>query len=164
MNKLKIFLFIIFPLLISLSSCQIISRNAEIKTPTEGIIYTVTPEVTKQIPVSVGTPTQINVENPTNKSWWFDSVFYEIFVRSFYDSNGDGIGDFNGITQKMDYLNDGDPATTGDLGVSAIWLMPVMPSPSTHGYDVTDYYEVNAQYGTMDDFKKMLELAHSRGI
>jgi alpha-amylase len=96
--------------------------------------------------------------------WWDDTVFYEIFVRSFYDSNGDGIGDFNGITEKLDYLNDGDPNTTTDLGVTGIWLMPIFPSPSYHGYDVTDYYAVNPQYGTMEDFKNLLAEAHKRGI
>jgi glycosidase len=99
-----------------------------------------------------------------NLPWWNDSVFYEIFVRSFYDSNGDGIGDFNGITQKLDYLNDGDPKTTTDLGVTALWLMPINPSPSYHGYDVTDYFAVNPAYGTLDDFKNLLKEAHKRGI
>jgi len=64
-------------------------------------------------------------------SWWNDTVFYEIFVRSFNDSNGDGIGDINGITQKLDYLQ--------SLGITGIWLMPINPSPSYHGYDVIDY-------------------------
>lgn len=96
--------------------------------------------------------------------WWNDAVFYEIFVRSFYDSDGDGIGDFNGITEKLDYLNDGDPNTTTDLGVTGLWLMPIHPSPSYHGYDVTDYYDVNPEYGTMDDFKHLLDEAHARGI
>jgi alpha-amylase len=97
-------------------------------------------------------------------SWWNDTVFYEIFVRSFYDSNGDGIGDFNGITAKLDYLNDGNPETTTDLGVTGIWLMPINPSPSYHGYDVTDYYAVNPDYGTMEDFQNLLDEAHARGI
>jgi alpha-amylase len=96
--------------------------------------------------------------------WWNDTVFYEIFVRSFYDSNGDGIGDFDGITAKLDYLNDGDPNTTTDLGVTGLWLMPINPSPSYHGYDVTDYYDVNPEYGTMEDFKRLLDEAHKRGI
>lgn len=96
--------------------------------------------------------------------WWEHAVFYEIFVRSFYDSNGDGIGDFNGITQKLDYLNDGDPSTNTDLGINAIWLMPIFPSPSYHGYDVSDYSTVNPEYGTLDDFTKLLEEAHKRGI
>jgi len=96
--------------------------------------------------------------------WWNDTVFYEIFVRSFYDSNADGIGDFNGITEKLDYLNDGDPNTTTDLGVTGIWLMPIFDSPSYHGYNVNDYYTVNPQYGTLDDFKNLLAAAHERGI
>ncbi len=96
--------------------------------------------------------------------WWNDAVFYEIFVRSFYDSNGDGIGDFNGIIAKLDYLNDGNPETNSDLGVTGLWLMPIFPSPSYHGYDVTDYGSVNPQYGTMDDFKRLLSEAHKRGI
>ena len=96
--------------------------------------------------------------------WWNESVFYEIFVRSFYDSDGDGTGDFNGITQKLDYLNDGDPNTQTDLGITAIWLMPIHPSPSYHGYDVTDYYGINPDYGTMADFQNFLTEAHNRGI
>lgn len=96
--------------------------------------------------------------------WWNDVVFYEIFVRSFYDSDGDGIGDFNGITQQLDYLNDGDPNTTDDLGIRGIWLMPINPSPSYHGYDVEDYFAVNEEYGTMEDFQNLLDEAHQRGI
>ncbi len=96
--------------------------------------------------------------------WWNDAVFYEIFVRSFYDSDGDGIGDFQGIIEKLDYLNDGDPETTDDLGITGIWLMPMKPSPSYHGYDVTDYYGVEPDYGTMEDFQEFLDAAHARGI
>jgi len=88
--------------------------------------------------------------------WWNDAVFYEIFVHSFRDSDGDGIGDFNGITEKLDYLQ--------ELGIKGLWLMPINPSPSYHGYDVTDYYAVNPDYGTMDDFKHLLEEAHKRDI
>jgi alpha-amylase len=96
--------------------------------------------------------------------WWNDAVFYEAFVRSFYDTNGDGKGDFQGLTAKLDYLNDGDPSTTTDLGVKAIWLMPTMPSPSYHGYDITDYKGVESDYGTMADFDAFLAAAHQRGI
>jgi glycosidase len=88
--------------------------------------------------------------------WWNDTVFYEIFVRSFRDSDGDGIGDFNGIIEKLDYLE--------GLGIRGIWLMPINPSPSYHGYDVTDYYAVNPDYGTLEDFKRLLEEAHKRDI
>ncbi|CAM2999076.1 alpha-amylase family glycosyl hydrolase [Paenibacillus sediminis] len=92
------------------------------------------------------------------------TVFYEIFVRSFYDSNGDGIGDLRGVTEKLDYLNDGNPNTHDDLGVGGIWLMPINPSPSYHGYDVTDYRNINRDYGTLDDMKELIKEAHKRGI
>jgi alpha-amylase len=97
-------------------------------------------------------------------AWWNDTVFYEIFVRSFYDSDGNGIGDFNGIVEKLDYLNDGNPQTTTDLGITGIWLMPINPAASYHGYDPTDYYTVNPDYGTMDDFNRLLQECHKRGI
>ncbi len=99
-----------------------------------------------------------------SKNWWNQSVFYELFVRSFYDSNGNGIGDFNGITAKLNYLNDGDSTTNTDLGINAIWLMPINASPSYHGYDVTDYKAVNPQYGSASEFKNMVKEAHKRGI
>lgn len=99
-----------------------------------------------------------------NTYWWNDAVFYEIFVRSFYDSNNDGVGDFQGIIQKLDYLNDGNPETDNDLGITGIWLMPMMKSPSYHGYDVTDYYATEPDYGTMADFEELLAEAHARGI
>ncbi|MDP3149175.1 MAG: alpha-amylase family glycosyl hydrolase [Ignavibacteria bacterium] len=96
--------------------------------------------------------------------WWNDAVFYEIFMRSFYDANGDGVGDFKGLTQKLDYLNDGIDSTTSDLGVTAIWLMPIMESPSYHGYDVIDYKKIEHDYGTNQDFNNFLDSAHARGI
>ena len=106
----------------------------------------------------VTAPAQPATTAPVSGSanWWKEAVFYEIFVRSFSDSNGDGIGDFNGITQKLDYLQ--------ELGITGIWLMPIFPSPSYHGYDVTDYYNVNPQYGTLDDFKNLIAEAHKRNI
>jgi len=92
----------------------------------------------------------------TYPPWWRGAVFYEIFVRSFYDTDGDGVGDFNGIARKLDYLR--------ALGIDAIWLMPIHPSPSYHGYDVLNFYAVNPQYGTMDDFKRLLQQVHARGM
>jgi alpha-amylase len=103
-------------------------------------------------------------EGTDGYAWWNDTVFYQIFVRSFYDSDGDGIGDFNGIIEKLDYLNDGDPRTTTDLGITGLWLMPINPSTSYHGYDVTDYYAVHPDYGTIEDFERLLEECHTRGI
>ena len=84
------------------------------------------------------------------------TVCYEVFVRSFYDSNGDGIGDLRGLTQKLDYI--------AGLGADCVWLMPVAESPSYHGYDVTDYYKVEPDYGTNDDFKAFVAAAHKRHI
>src|SRR6266699_2598930 len=84
------------------------------------------------------------------------NVCYEVFVRSFYDSNGDGIGDLRGLTQKLDYI-------TG-LGADCVWLMPVAESPSYHGYDVTDYYKVEHDYGTNDDFTVFVTAAHQHKI
>ena len=82
--------------------------------------------------------------------------WYEIFVYSYQDSNGDGIGDFNGVRQRLDYI--------ADMGYTGIWFMPIMPSPSYHKYDVTDYKAVDAQYGTMADFRALVEECHERGI
>ena len=96
--------------------------------------------------------------------WWNDTVFYEIFVRSFYDSDGDGIGDLPGLTSRLDYLNDGDPATETDLGITGIWLMPINDSPSYHGYDAVDYRAIDPDYGTLADFEAFLAAAHARGI
>lgn len=96
--------------------------------------------------------------------WWNETIFYEIFVRSFKDSDGDGRGDFKGLIEKLDYLNDGDPRTHHDLGITGIWLMPVQQSPSYHGYDVTNYREIERDYGTNEDFKLFMEEAHKRGI
>ncbi|HEX9027709.1 MAG TPA: alpha-amylase family glycosyl hydrolase, partial [Anaerolineales bacterium] len=95
-------------------------------------------------------------QGTAGSSWWNDTVFYEIFVRSFYDSNGDGKGDFNGIVQKLDYLR--------DLGITGLWLMPIFPTTTYHGYDVVDYLTTNPDYGTLDDFKRLLDEAHKRNI
>ncbi len=82
--------------------------------------------------------------------------YYEIFVASYCDSNGDGMGDFNGIISKLDYIS--------DMGFNGIWLMPIMPSPTYHKYDVTDYYTVDPQYGTLEDFENLVSECHKRNI
>lgn len=91
-------------------------------------------------------------------------TYYEVFVYSFYDSNDDGIGDLQGLISKLDYINDGDDTTDTDLGCNGIWLMPIHPSPTYHKYDVTDYYDIDPVYGTLDDFKEFLAACDERGI
>ncbi len=91
------------------------------------------------------------------KAWWKEAVVYQIYPRSFCDSNGDGIGDLNGITSKLDYLK--------ELGIDVIWLSPVYKSPNDdNGYDISDYEDIMTEFGTMEDFDKMLDAAHDRGI
>ena len=91
-------------------------------------------------------------------------VFYEIFVGSFSDSDGDGIGDLRGVINRFDYLNDGDPASGKSLGVEGIWLTPIFDSPSYHKYDVTDYYTVDPDFGSMDDLRELAQLCESRNV
>lgn len=89
--------------------------------------------------------------------WYKDAIIYELHVKTFFDSNNDGIGDFKGLMQKLDYL--------ADLGITAIWLLPFYPSPlKDDGYDIADYFNVNPQYGTLRDFRDLLREAHKRGI
>lgn len=92
-----------------------------------------------------------------DKKWWKESVVYQIYPRSFCDSNGDGIGDLNGITSKMDYLQ--------ELGIDVIWLSPVYQSPNEdNGYDISDYQAIMEEFGTMEDYDRMLQSAHDHGI
>ena len=94
---------------------------------------------------------------PDDPLWYKDAVFYEVHVRAFCDSDGDGTGDFRGFTQKLDYLE--------DLGVTTIWLLPFYPSPlKDDGYDISDYRNVHPSYGTLEDFQLVLEHAHRRGM
>ncbi len=91
------------------------------------------------------------------KAWWKESVVYQVYPRSFNDSNGDGIGDLNGITQKLPYLN--------ELGIDVIWLSPIYQSPNAdNGYDISDYRAIATEFGTMEDFDRMLESAHELGL
>src|SRR5437879_12013818 len=95
--------------------------------------------------------TPLAAQHTTGPAWTHGGVCYEIFVRSFYDSNGDGTGDLNGLIQKLDYVK--------GLGANCIWLMPVAKSPSYHGYDVSDYYTVEPASGTNDDFTRLVVAA-----
>jgi maltose alpha-D-glucosyltransferase/alpha-amylase len=89
--------------------------------------------------------------------WYRDAIFYEVPVRSFFDSNADGIGDFPGLTEKLDYIQ--------QLGADCIWLLPMFPSPlKDDGYDISDFYDIKSEYGTLDDFRHFLDAAHARGI
>ncbi|HEU5368203.1 MAG TPA: maltose alpha-D-glucosyltransferase [Ktedonobacterales bacterium] len=89
--------------------------------------------------------------------WYKDAVFYEMHVKAFYDSNGDGVGDFRGLMEKLDYLQ--------DLGIDCLWILPFYPSPlRDDGYDIADYYNVHPSYGTLADFRAFLKAAHHRGI
>src|SRR5246127_4299108 len=89
--------------------------------------------------------------------WYKDAIIYELHVRAFYDSNGDGVGDFPGLTEKLDYLQ--------DLGVTALWLLPFYPSPlRDDGYDIADYMDVQPELGTLSDFKRFVAEAHRRGL
>src|SRR5262249_11570293 len=99
------------------------------------------------------TPTLPPYETP---AWFKTAVLYQIFVRSFYDSNGDGIGDLRGILQKLDYIQ--------SLGANTLWLTPIFASPSYHGYDTTDYYAVNPDFGTKQDLSDLIAGVHSRGM
>jgi maltose alpha-D-glucosyltransferase / alpha-amylase len=93
----------------------------------------------------------------TDPLWFKDAIIYELHVRAFHDSDGDGIGDFKGLTQKLDFL--------ADLGVTALWLLPFYPSPlRDDGYDIADYMDVHTSYGTIDDFREFLDAAHARGL
>jgi alpha-amylase len=106
----------------------------------------------------------VEIAPAAGTEWYRHAVFYEIFVRSFQDSNGDGKGDLPGLISRLDYLNDGDPNTTTDLGVDALWLMPIFDSPSYHGYDVVDYERIEPDYGTLADFERLCAEAHRRGM
>ena len=92
----------------------------------------------------------------TASPWWQDAVFYQIWPRSFYDTNGDGHGDFNGMTAKLPYLQ--------DLGVTALWLTPMFEAPSYHGYDFTEFYQVESDYGTMAEFEAFIRAADAKGM
>jgi alpha-amylase len=148
------------PCLVGLSAC----RTAESPPPAAGA-EPASPVASSTVAARVETAPSTPPTRPeVARGWWRDAVFYEIFVRSFADSDGDGVGDLRGLTAKLDVLSDGEPKTGDDLGVTGIWLMPIHPSPSYHGYDVTDYQGVHPDYGTLADFDAFLAEAHRRGI
>ena len=103
----------------------------------------------------VGNPVQIEGN---------ERLYYQIFVGSFSDSNGDGIGDLRGIINRFDYLNDGDPNSGKSLGIEGIWLNPIFASPTYHKYDATDYYAIDPKFGTEADLRELIALCHSRNV
>lgn len=117
---------------------------------------------------TAGSSTVANVPDPTNgePQWWLNmkGPAYQVLIYSFADSDGDGYGDFQGLISKLDYLNDGNPETSTDLGVELLWLSPIHPAASYHGYDVKDYMAVNPQYGTMADFDQLIAECAKRNI
>ncbi len=110
------------------------------------------------------TAVSARAQRPGAPAWTQGATCYEVFVRSFADSDGDGIGDLRGLLQRFDYINDGRRDSRASLGARCIWLMPIMASPSYHGYDISDYYRVQPVYGSMDDLKRVVALAHVRGV
>lgn len=100
--------------------------------------------------------TATETTNVVASPWWQEAVFYQIWPRSFYDTNGDGHGDFNGMTAKLPYLQ--------DLGVTALWLTPMFEAPSYHGYDFTEFYQVESDYGTMAEFEAFIKTADAKGM
>lgn len=114
--------------------------------------------------VGCGNPAAPENTDPYEIPQDYYRTYYEVFVRSFSDGNGDGIGDFRGLIKNLDYLNDGNDSTTEDLGINGLWLMPINASPSYHKYDVSDYYAVDEEYGTMDDFTELVAECEKRGI
>ncbi len=137
MKKLLILLLVTSILISALTSCGLLSRlKGDDKPSTDDSADT--DKVT------------LNIIDDSYRNW------YEIFVYSFFDTDNDGIGDLNGVTAKLDYIK--------EMGFNGIWLMPIHPSPTYHKYDVKDYYAIDPQYGTLDDFKRLVDEAHKRDI
>jgi maltose alpha-D-glucosyltransferase / alpha-amylase len=99
----------------------------------------------------------VPAEASSDPLWYKDAIIYQAHVKSFFDANNDGVGDFQGLAQKLDYLQ--------SLGITCVWLLPFFPSPlRDDGYDISDYLNVHPSYGTLDDFKAFVDAAHARGI
>src|ERR1700750_2426334 len=110
-----------------------------------------------QLPIASLTASRLKFQTMLDSLWYKDAIIYELHVRTFHDSNADGIGDFRGLIEKLDYLQ--------ELGISAIWLLPFYPSPlKDDGYDIANYFDVNPNFGTLDDFRAFLDAAHDRSL
>lgn len=158
-------------LILLLMAALLLSHCAE-ATPTAQPTAVPTPQ---PMPTAAATPTTAPAPHPAvtppkpiagglTPQWWKDCVFYVMLVRSFYDADGDGNGDLQGLIKKLDYLNDGNPSTDTDLGVNALWLLPVYASPAYHGYAAEDYYNIEPHYGDNETFRRLVSEAHERGI
>lgn len=145
-------LFLCLYLVTACSEKETVLEEEKVETEVEAEVETIVVESTEEEQL----PIQMIDDKYRN--------FYEIFVYSFYDSDGDGVGDFDGLTEKLDYLNDGNDQTLDDLGFNGIWLMPIMTSTTYHKYDVVDYYEIDPEYGTMEDFKEFMSSCKARDI
>ena len=135
------------------------TRIAETNTP---VSPQASPSPTTAIETTVPTPTtELAIQTPTTipyttPDWFENAVIYEIFVRSFRDSDGDGVGDLLGVTESLDYIE--------SIGANTLWLMPIYPSPSQHGYDVMDFFDINPDYGDIEDLQTLVEEAHARDL
>lgn len=144
-----------------LTACMVLGIPACSSTSTESSSTTTTTEsaqdATTQTPETESASTEVTESVVgINPEWAEKAVFYQLFVRSFADGNGDGIGDFKGIEENLDYLK--------DLGINGIWLMPMMESTTYHGYDVVDYYSPNPDYGTIEEFDSLVTACHENDI
>jgi len=168
-TKIVGLLLILTMLLVACGSKQTTAENqgtsdnlvsSDSKTQTDTTTETVSPAENQEVSalVSVGNNLPLQIIDDNYRT------YYEVFVYSYCDSDGNGIGDFNGLTSKLDYINDGDDTTDTDLGFNGIWLMPIMTSTTYHKYDVVDYYSIDPEYGTMDDFKTFMAECNKRGI
>ena len=148
-------LIVCIALLLAVSLCGC-SLTELFRAKDESGKYALNKERNEAVIDDAGTAAQVDVGNAR--------VYYQIFVGSFSDSNGDGIGDLRGIINRFDYLNDGDPNSGMSLGVEGIWLTPIFASPSYHKYDVTDYYGIDPQFGTEEDLKELIALCKERDV
>src|SRR5213082_178734 len=110
-----------------------------------------------QLPIASLTASRLKSQTMSDSLWYKDAIIYELHVKTFHDSDADGIGDFRGLIEKLDYLE--------ELGITTIWLLPFYPSPlKDDGYDIADYYSINPAYGEIKEFQKFLQEAHRRHL
>lgn len=160
MKKKLISILFCISLICSMGGCQKAPSSLQEESTVKENSETVTEENNAQEYSSLfgASQQQLNVIDDNYRT------YYEVFLYSYYDSNGDGIGDLRGLIEKLDYINDGDDNTDTDMGFNGIWLMPIMKSTTYHKYDVVDYYSIDEEYGTIEDFKDLIAECDKRGI